>query len=82
MFIFSFKGLAKRVHARLLLASTSEVYGGKKSVISPLMRNLNGRILCFYFNLSLILVSKKTYLDRWNRYNDGSVLLTISLLVH
>ena len=27
-FVFSFEGLAKRVHARLLLASTSEVYGG------------------------------------------------------
>lgn len=26
--VFSFEGLAKRVHARLLLASTSEVYGG------------------------------------------------------
>ena len=25
----SFKGLAKRVRARLLLASTSEIYGGK-----------------------------------------------------
>lgn len=28
-FVFSFEGLAKRVHARLLLASTSEVYGGQ-----------------------------------------------------
>ena len=27
--VFSFEGLAKRVHARLLLASTSEVYGGQ-----------------------------------------------------
>ena len=26
---FLLKGLAKRVHARLLLASTSEVYGGQ-----------------------------------------------------
>lgn len=29
-FVFMHTGLAKRVGARLLLASTSEVYGGKK----------------------------------------------------
>ena len=44
-----------------------------------LFRYLKGQCHRFFF---VTLNSQKTYLNPWNRQNNGSVLLTIILIMH